>query len=314
VGGWYRGVTALTEKAFNGARQRELRRFHQSVNQVIDTMLVEKYEATRQAEEYRRFARTCGFIRNVLQIVDILADNAAPLFDKTDERSNWETYLSGARRTLRQMPDSYLFRFVLPMFGLEDIREKVSSFSGKWLEQIHASHKVLRTVDGYIANADKGAAIAAEYSSSDAEVVRLYASLKTWQTKGELDGFVREVEEFLSSTVEVFISGPLQLYLMINRDTMLLIFKSLSVGRLSELRDGASEYAEIMKLSDFVHDAVEHSGTIEAGREIVTRAVKEYATSLRAEQERLRAQLPTRSMRHNFIQRFESGALFTREE
>lgn len=304
----------MTEKAFNGIRQRELRRFHRTVNQVIDTMLVEKYEATRQAEEYRRFARTCGFIRNILQVVDILAENAAPLFDKNDERSNWEVYLSGSRRLLRQLPDSYLFRFVLPMFGLEDVREKTSSFSGKWLEQIHAAHKVLRTVDTYMVNADRGTAIANEYGSSDPEVVRLYASLKTWQTHNEMDRFIHEVEEFLSSTVEVFISGPLQMYLMINRDTMLLIFKSLSIGRLSELRDGQAEYVEIMKLSDFVRGAVENSETLETGREIVTRTVKEYTTSLRIEQDRLRAQLPTRSMRHNFIQRFESGALFTRDE
>lgn len=291
-----------------------MRRFHQAVDRVIEGLLLEKFEGTRQADEYRRYVKSCGFVKDSLRALDILAENSGSLFDRNDDRSNWEVYLSGLRRLFRQMPDSYLFRFVLPMFGLDDLGEKLSAYSHKWLDQTHAAQKFLRETERYLESLNRGAAIAADYGTDDLEMVRLYASLKTWQSKEELQSFVDDLEEFLACGVEVFVSGPVQLYLMLNRDTMLLIFKALSIGRLADLRDGDPEYAELMKFSDFVRGLVQDSETLRLSREIIVRATKEYVSDLRRDQERLRAQLPDRSVKRSFVQRFESGALFRRED
>jgi hypothetical protein len=307
-------VIGLTEQAARMLQKREIRRFHRAVDRVIDGLLLEKYESTRQAEEYRKAADTCALVRSWLHMLDSWGELAEKLFEKTDDRSNWEVYLSGLRRLLRQMPDSYMFRFVLPMFGLEDLREKVIAFSGQWQEQIHASHKFLRGAESYVLNMDAGSALASEYGGCQRETIRLYASLKTWSTNDQLDNYLRDLEGFLTSTVEVFISGPVQLYLMLSRDTMFMIFKALSVGRLNELGDGDKEYAEIMKLSDFVRDALADSEVVATSREVVTRAVKGYVSSLRAEEIRLRAQLPDRATKYSFVQRFESGVLFRSAE
>lgn len=304
----------MNDKRVTSLREQELRRFHGAVARSVERLLMEKYEATRQPDEYRQYAKICGFVQNSLRIVDILCASMSTLFETTDERSNWEIYLSGLRRLFRSMPDSYLFRFVLPMFGLEGLREKVVAYSQKWLEQVHASQKYLRETDRYLSNLERGAGIAADYGADNLDVVRLYASLKTWQSKAEFDSFMDDLEDFLTSSIEVFVSGPIQLYLMLNRDTMLLIFKTLSVGRLGELGEGHSEYQELMKLSDFVREMVENSETLEVGRKIISSAAKEYAIDLRREQERLRAQLPSYSMKRGFVQRFEAGALFKREE
>lgn len=303
----------MSEKTFSGLRARELKRFHRAVDEVVERVLVDKYESTRRPDDYRRYAQTCDLVRSSLRVVDILAQNTGSLFDRGDGRSNWEIYLSGLRQLFRKMPDSYLMRFVVPMFGLDDLGETISAYCGKWLDQTHAAQKSLREVERYLLNLDRGEAIAAEYGADDLELVRLYASLKTWRTKQEFDTFANDLEDLLQCSIEVFISGPIQLYLMLSPDTVLVILKSLTVGRLSEMRGGQIEYADMMKLAEWVRGLLADSETLQIGRQIVSSVAQEYVRSLRLDHDRLRAQLPERSMRESFVQRFESGALFARK-
>jgi hypothetical protein len=279
----------------------------------VDSLLVEKYESTRQVDEYRQYARVCEYVKNSLEGLDLLADQAGPLFESEGGRGNWEVYLSGLRRLFRDMPHSYLFRFVLPMFGLEDLREQLVAYSVKWLDQTHAAHRYFREADRYLSSFKQGIETAEDFGSKDKSLVRLYASLKTWETQPELNSFVSDLEEFLSSSVEVFIAGPIQLYLMLSRDTMTMIFKTLSVGKLSELTGAQRDVSELTKFSDFIHGTVEKSSTLEVTREVIARAVKEYVQDFREEQARVRAQLPSRTMREEFVQRFEAGVLFQRD-
>lgn len=312
---WCKGVIVLNEKAFNEIKQRELRRWHGAVDSVVDGLLIKKYEETRKADEYRDYARICGLVKSNMQLVNVIADKMGPLFETTDGRVNWEIYLSGLRQTTRKMPDSYLFRFVLPMFGLEEVREKLSAYSTRWLDQFHATHKVLSETDSYVRNLGRGFNIAQEYNSAESDLPRLYASVKTWATKDDFDRFTSGLSEFLELTVEVFVVGPVQLYLMLGRDAFTLIFQALSIGKLSELRDNGKEHHDALRLHDFVHGLVADSMTTQVMQEVCKQAVKEYANRLRGEQERLRGQLPTKEMKYRFSERYESGALFrTREE
>lgn len=304
------GVIVLNEKAFVEVKRRELRRFHRAVDVVVEDLLLKKYEETRKAEEYRDYARTCGLVKSNLHLLDVVADNADALFETTDERSNWEIYLSGTRRLARKMPESHLFRFVLPMFGLDSVREKLVAYSARWLDQFHATQKVLHETDRYLKNLTRGLAVAQDYQASDSELPRLYASVKTWTSKDELDHFLSGLSDLLDVSVEVFVVGPVQLYLMLGRDAFLMIFKTLSVGKLSELRAHDREYADLLRLHDFVHGAVEKSMTIHVMQEVLKGAAVEYSKRLRQEQDQLRGQLPTKEMKYRFAERYESGALF----
>ncbi len=305
----------MNEMAFNEIKRRELRRFHSAVDSVVEGLLLKKYEENRKAEEYRDYARICGLVKTNLHFLDVAADRMSPLFETTDERSNWEVYLSGLRRVTRKMPESYLFKFVLPMFGLEGVREKLAAYSTRWLDQFHATHKVLQETDRYVRNLSKGYAIAQEYSAADNELPRLYASVKTWPSKEEFDRFASALSEFLDVTVEVFVVGPVQLYLMLGRDAFAMIFKALSVGKLSELRENGKENDDIMRLHDFVNGLIADSTTVQVTQEVLKEAVKEYTKRLKDEQMRLRGQLPTKEMKYRFVERYEGGALFrTREE
>lgn len=303
----------MNENAYEDVKRRELRRFHHAVDSVIEGLLLKKYEETRNAEEYRDYSRICNLVKSNLHVLDLLAGRMNVLFERTGERSNWEIYLTGLRKMARKMPDSYLYRFVLPMLGLEPLREKVSAYSGRCLEQFHAAHKTLQEVDTYLANLTVGQSIAREYQSERSDLPRLYSSAKTWDSQSDFEGFFRGLEEFLDLTVEVFVVGPVQLYLMIGKDTFLAIFKALSVGKLSELHDNGREHLEVLQLHDFVYGAVADSKILAVSREVMQQAVREYSKRLRAEHERLRAQLPTRELRRRFIGRYESGALFQPE-
>ncbi len=304
----------LNEKAFNEIKRRELRRFHGAVDSVVEGLLLRKYEETRKAEEYRDYARICGLVKSNLHFLDVMADKMPALFETTDERSNWEIYLSGLRRVTRRMPESYLFRFVLPMFGLDGVREKLSAYSNRWQDQFHATHKVLQETDRYVKNLSKGFAIAQDYSATDNELPRLYASVKTWASKDDFDHFASALSEFLDVSVEVFVVGPVQLYLMLGRDAFTMIFKALSVSKLSELRENGKDYEDTMRLHDFVNSLVADSTTVQVMQEVLKEAVKEYTKRLRDEQIRLRGQLPTKEMKYRFIERYEGGALFRMRE
>ncbi len=304
----------MNEKTLNNAKGRELRRFHQAVDKVIDQLQTEKYEQTRDHGEYRQYVAVCTFVKNLTRAVDLLSDKLPALFEQEGERTKWEVYLSGLRKLCRDLPDSYLFRFVLPLYGLDDFQAKVVSYADRWLDGLHAAHRFFAEAERYLGHLERGEQIAAEYQAAAGEdLARLYASLKTWEGEREMGAFFEAVAEFTDTTLEVLVVGPLQLYLLLGRDTCMLIFKALSVGRLSDLREGEAEYAELLGLHDFVHGLVERSATLGLLREMSVRVGKVYAQSLREEETRLRGQLPTDDMKRSFIRRYEAGVLFAQQ-
>ena len=305
----------MNEKVFRDAKTREQRRFFRAVGQAVDQLLAEKYEQTREIGEYRRYADTCNYIKGQMHLVDAVTDRIGPLFERQGERANWEVYLSGLRQLCRDLPNSYLFRFILPMFGLEDLEGKLASFSGRCLEALHAGHTTLATAERYLAHLERAEAILEDYQAQSAagqDLPRLYASLKTWSTEQELETYYGALGDFVNGTLEVLVLGPIQLYLMLGRESFTVIFKSLSAGRLADLKADDGDYAELLALHDFVHEALENSITLGVLKEVCTRAGGIYVNLTREEEARLRSQLPTRELQRGFIQRYEAGALFPR--
>ncbi|MCL5960991.1 MAG: hypothetical protein M1358_17095 [Chloroflexi bacterium] len=300
----------MNEQSYREVKRREIRRFHAAVDSVVDNLLLKKYDETRNAEEYRDYSRICGLVKSNLHTLDLMADQMGVLFERTSERSNWEIYLTGLRKTARKLPDSYLFRFVLPMLGLETLREKLSAYSIRCLDQFHTAHKTLQETDRYLQNLTRGYGIAQEYHSDHTDLPRLYSSVKTWESNQDLGRFLGQIQDLLDLTVEVFIAGPIQLYLMIGRDTFLAVFKALTVGKLNDLQQGDREQFEMLQLHDFLHNSAASSKTLEITQEILREAVKEYTKRFREEHEALRGQLPTQEIRRRFIHRYESGILF----
>ncbi len=303
----------MIDQPYQEVKRREIKRFHGAVDTVVDNLLLKKYDETRNAEEYREYSRICGLLKNNLRSLDVIADRSSKLFDRTNERTNWEVYLTGLRKMVRQAPQSYLFRFVLPMLGLEALREKFSAYSARCLDQFHVAHKTLAETENYLQNLTKGHSIAQEYRSEKGDLPRLYSTVKTWETESDFDRFLDNLTNLLDLTVEVFIVGPVQLYLMIGRDTFLAIFKGLTAGKLSDLQQNDREQSDMLQLHDFVHDSIANSKTVEITHEVLRETVREYTKRLREEHQTLRVQLPNREIRRRFIQRYESGALFQQE-
>ncbi|MHB1134570.1 MAG: hypothetical protein ACYC4L_19540 [Chloroflexota bacterium] len=305
----------MNEKTFRAAKSREQRRFYRAVGQVLDRLLAEKFEQTRELSEYRRFNDTCNYVRGQIHLVDALTDRLGPMFERDGERTNWEVYLSGLRQLCRDLPRSYLYRIVLPMFGLEDLQAKLSSYTGRALEALHGGQTAFASVERYLLNLERADALTAEYQAEGAaneDLPRLYASLKTWETAAEQQNYYRSLEDFIAGTLEVLVLGPIQMYLLLGRETFTLIFKSLSVGRLADIKSGDGDYVEMQALHDFVHSGVENSAILTVLRAVVRDAGRNYVALLRDEEERLRAQLPNQDLQRNFVRRFEAGSLFPR--
>ena len=305
----------MNEKTFRVAKGREQRRFYRAVGQVLDRLLAEKFEQTKDLAEYRRFADTCGYVRAQIHLVDSITDRLGPLFEREGERSRWEVYLSGLRQLSRDLPRSYFFRMVLPMFGLEEVQTKLTSYTGRWLEALHGGQTAFAEAERYLVNLERAEVLAAEYGAegqAGEDLPRLYASLKTWENAAEQDNYYRALEGFLSGTLEVLVLGPIQLYLLLGRETFTLIFKSLTVGRLADLKAGDADYVELQALHEFIHTGIENSVTWAVLREVVKDAGRNYVTLLREEEEHLRAQLPHQDLQRNFLRRYEAGALFPR--
>ncbi|MHB1006789.1 MAG: hypothetical protein ACYC3S_14265 [Chloroflexota bacterium] len=305
----------MNERTFNAAKGRELRRFHRAVDVAIDELLAAKLEQTRDFREYRSYASTTAFVNNLTRTVDLFSDKVLPLFERQGERGTWEVYLSGLRKLCRDLPESYLFRFVLPMFGLEEFESTLASYTGRWLDGLHAAHRFFGEAERYLDHLDRGEAVAAEYKADAGEdLARLYASLKTWENDEDMSGYLSAVGEFVDTTFELIVVGPIQLYLMLGRDTFTLLFKTLSVGRVSEMREGDAELGELLALHDFIRGAVADSSTVSVLGEVARRAGKSYVQSLREEETRLRGQLPTQDLKRSFIRRYEAGVLFRQTE
>ena len=304
----------MNEKTFNKVKRREVGRFRRAVGQAVEQLLAEKYEQTREVEEYRAYVRTCEFVKNLMSTVDLAADRVGPLFERQGERTKWEIYLSGLRKLFRDLPDSYLFRFVLPMFGLEEFEEKMVAYSGRWLDGLHAGHRFFGQTERYLANLERGENIMSEYEAKQSEdLARLYASLKTWESQEDAGNFFDAMADFVDTTIEVVIAGPVHLYLMLGRDTFLVLFKSLNIGNLGSLREEDEEFAELLALHDYLHQAVEQSTTLTLLQEVSARAGKAYVQAAREEAERMRSQLPTQDLKRNFVRRYEAGVLFQPE-
>jgi hypothetical protein len=305
----------LNEKTFRAAKSREQRRFFRAVTQVIDQLLSQKFEQTKDLGEYRRYAETCNYVKGQIHLVDATSDRLTRLFERQGERANWEVYLSGLRQICRDLPNSYLFRFVLPMFGLEDVQDKLVAYSGRWLESLHAGQTVLSQAERYLSNLERAEFIQEEYRAANAaneDLPRLYASLKTWTTESELAGFYSALADFVGGTLEVLVLGPMQLYLMLGRDSFTVVFKALTAGRLADLKQDNEDYVEVLALHDFVHGSLADSVTWGVLKEVVARSGKNYADLLREEVSRLRAQLPTPELQRGFLARYEAGAIFPR--
>ncbi|HID95545.1 MAG TPA: hypothetical protein EYP53_05750 [Candidatus Latescibacteria bacterium] len=305
---------SLREEVFRKICKREIKRFHRAVNESIRDLLSQRFDQAEGHEEFQRYVDLCTTVKNILRMIDPLIEKLPSLFAITGERSNWDIYLSGLAKLNRQLPESHLFGSLLSAYRLDELQEKLFAFSGRWLDYLSEAHKVLGQLDEYLDNTIKGREVMENFKTENEELLRTYASLKSWETEEDLDQFFDDLADFLESSIEVFISGPLQLYLMIGRDTFLLIFKALTVRKIGELTGDERQYVELMALHDFVYDLIEKSETLGIFQEVLERSGERYTELLKEEHLRLRGQIPGKHRKRRFIEHFESGALFKEEK
>ena len=303
------------KEAYQQVVKRERKRFQRALEAAIKELLSQKYEAGEEYKEYERYVETCQRIESSLALWEPVAEELFPLFVQTKGRSNWEMYLAGLRQLHRRFPDSHLFRATLSTYKLEDLKEKLVGFSRRWLDLLHEADEALRQVDKYLGNLAKAQEIMASYGNENKGLVRLYASLKTWEKEEDFEKLFDDLRRFLDIGIEVFVLGPIQLYLMLSRDAFLLIFKALTVDKLSKLEEEREgKYDDLMALHDFVYGLVRDSLTRQAMQEVLEATMEEYIKDLREEHTKLRQQVPGKERKRRFVQYFEEGTLFKKAQ
>ncbi len=230
--------------------------------------------------------------------------------EKERGRPKWEICLAGLRYLGQKLPSSILLRNIFPMLKMEKVGEILSSYADRVCEVLQSLYDFLKRAEQYLKNYEKGFRILSEFNKQNPELAKLYATLKTFKLEEEFKNFRDSLEKAASGTIEIFIEGPIKLYLMISKSAFLIIFKVLTQESILKLTQDSDELKDLTTFHKHIHQAVEKSETLDITFQLLRLSLPEYLKLLEKEYERLRGQFPTEELQRAFLERFESGVIF----
>ena len=225
------------------------------------------------------------------------------LLGEQDGRRTWERYLSGLRYLSNSIEHSFLLKTVLPMFFLGEVKDNLLNWNQQVLELTNELYYMGNRFEQYTQHITKAMAISDKY-----EMCALYSSLKTWDTEEKFDEFAERLESFLDKPFEVYIEGPIQLYLTISKNNFFVIMRSFLVGKLTELLfPKRTEEQDLVLLNERMHELFKDSKTLEHFITLMKGTAKLAIESWTKEHRARRGLIPTVSSRKVFTQNFEAG-------
>lgn len=298
-------------------KKREEKRFKEALDKARGTVFANRFPAEKsfRAEDLLEFERILRLIEGMILLgCKIFFEHLLSPLEKIRGRSIWEVYLSGAKHLARRYPLGE-FRSRIGLKEWEGFPEKVDAFVKACQTSFSDFAELGREIEQYITNAKRANEIAAPYQKKDgvdyAALCRLYASLKTWKDN-DLSRFQSLLEKSGQHLIEVIIEGPIQLYLLIGRDTWFLIIRVFTLERLSDFSSDKDqkELQDSNDLSQAIYDLLENSTKYKTFKEMLNEAVRLYIDDFISSQKSLRSQCPTQEFRRRFLERFEQGNLF----
>ena len=297
-------ATPSEQELFEKVAAEEFERLQESRQEAIEAFLAE----AKDIEELQLRMKVADLAKALIEIAQGMLD--FPLLEETEDKPNWERYLSGPRGLLRDFLRSHLLTMILPSLKVEELGEKLMAFAREWLKLLHLSEKVLRELDRYVDARVRASEITSQYKVDNETLERRYASLKTWEKDEKLERFSENLEDLLDKTLEVIVEGPVQLYLMVSREGFLLIFRALMLERIGDLTLEDKDLDSLMALHDEIHRRIEESESIKLLQDLFGKIFAEYLEDWRKEQKELRELFPTERLRELFVERFEEGTIF----
>lgn len=298
------------QEIYEQISEKEFKRLKRCLRKATEHLLAD----AEGHHENRLYETVSDFVHELVEILWEDLVRGFPLFEETKGKANWEHYLAGLRGLFRDFRHSHVLGTILPLLGLKELGEKTSAYSQESLELLHLLEAVFNELDKYVDARVRAAEIAANYGVESERLQTLYASLKAWGKDEDFSHFVEDFKALLDMSIEVIIEGPIHLYLMLSRQGFLLIFKSLMMRRLVDRDLTDEDLNSLMALHDEVHSRIEGSEGNKIFQALTKKATEEYLRDWREEAEELRALFPTLELKEAFIERFERGVIFGKEE
>lgn len=246
-----------------------------------------------------------SFARTTISWLIYEAFKEAPsLLEEQNGRKTWERYLSGLRYLSSGIEHSFLLKFVFPMLNLGEVKDNILDWNSEALRLTNELYYVGNRFEEYLTHMAK----AMEINKEKYDMCALYSSLKTWDNEEKFDEFSNRLNSFLDKPFEIYIEGPIQLFLTISKDNFFFILRSFLVGKLSELiRPKKTEEKDLEMLNEKISQLFQDSKTIQYFLVMLKNTMKGAFESWTKEQKERRDMVPTPSSRISFLKNFENG-------
>lgn len=318
-------------ESFSYVKNRELKRLHQACNKASKKILKDRYGKLAE-KDYNKVRGYHQWVTSTISLLgSIFSSRWERLYQKREgdlssfrvlkDRSRYDIYESGIRRFLKKYPQSYWTSHVIKIFNLGDIQNRILEHTDNFLNWLRFFGGINKLTEVYLNNLDRGVDMAKDYSGRDVEdlyeddLVRLYGYLKTWEDQEDLDEFMKDLDYLFDNTIELYIEGPIKLYLKLSKDKYLVIFKALTAEKQSDLPYIDEEQKEVMDAHGEFYDMVkeemeEDTGFLYNIVELAKKTRENYIKSFKEDVNRLKFLFPSQELRRQFIRKYESGFIF----
>lgn len=308
----------MSEKDFfQGIKNREHRNLEKSIEEARGKVLSDHFPSlqNKSIDELRDYEKLLNQLQGLLSLAtDKFYQHLPSPLEEVRERSVWEVYLSGLRYLFRRYPQGFFRQTNLAVGELQDPLEKTDAYCDKCLEGFSAIAELVQEIKKYCEHYKTGQEIIQHYGQWPKDIVRLYASLKTWTRDDEFEIFENRVHAAQKQIFEVIIEGPIQLYLLVGEENWFFVLKTLTVERFQDFFSDKNkkDLQDLRELHRAVYETVEISTTYETFKQFFQESLRIYVEDSLKDAKQLRNQYPTDDLRRKFIRRFETGEIFRR--
>lgn len=274
-----------------------------------NTSNVIDYDKLKILHDFCDFSTQVGFMFIEKHLSNLFIKNKEEV-----ERSPYNIYSTGLRKVTTRLSKSMLIKKVIPFFNLENVVDVVEIHKNQLSEFLKYLDVFFNEVEKYSTNLDSGTdKIKSEDKKSDL-FIRLYATLKTWTVDDDFYTFIDNFNKFLNFGFELIIVSPIELYLKLGKDEIIVIWKMLVALDQEELRDSLN-IADSIKFSDHLYNSIKDEtrdlGIIHEIQKLFRETIKVYVDTFKKDQESLRSLIGSKEERKNFIEKYEKGTIFT---
>ncbi|MCK9351467.1 MAG: hypothetical protein WCT49_04330 [Candidatus Paceibacterota bacterium] len=294
--------------------KEELGRFKRSIAKASHAYFDEQSKGLEPKEAKDLWNKITRAVQVITYGVDDAYDTAFTLLKDPDhERKAWDTYLTGARTLTRTTPFGYAFGLVAKTLKLEETVNMVSSLIARSTEVQGDIHVVARKAKEFVDHYEWAKQQAKSFGSEDEGLIRKYASLKTWERKEEFVQFSSVAEKATAGGIEVFIEGPVKLYLMISSGQLMLVIQGLVRSSAFDFENaGTKGLDDSLTILQNAQKAVETSLLFKIMRELFATGLREYHASWEEEHLEFRQPPLDEDRAQRFVECFENGSLFVK--